>query len=166
MKNNIEKMNNKMFLLRRNVCHFINEKRNNLSDAEKKIYGKVIKGSSIYMILFLLFSTFGSFLFRADYTVDADAAQEAFAELFNSLYGIIIGVATVLAVVIVAYNILIIMTSKNTRKVEESITWIKAVCIAWLCLMCLSVIITLIKGFASDLGKQGTGNSSGPLFSY
>ena len=112
--------------------------------------------------------SFGAFLsmltipFMA-YTIDSEAVWMGFRNLFNSLYGVVVGIATIVAVTLIAYNIIVLMISKNDKKAEVAMAWIKAIIIAWLCLMCMSIIIKLIKSVA--LINTGT-DRNGALFKY
>lgn len=141
----------------------ITDKIQNISEEDKCIYNKVFKGALLFSIFMAMFIVLSSNSFNASYTVDTSGAETAFKKLFNDTYAIIIGVATSIAVCIVAINIVTIMTSKNQRKVEQAVTWIKAVAIAWFCLMIISLIIAAIK---TDFMDPATSGSNAPLFTY
>ena len=134
-------------------------KMNNISDVDKRIYRKTFLCSAIFCMIL-----FGCNLFFADYSIDSSSAESSFRNIFNSVYAQVMGVATLIAVSLIAYNILIIMTSKNQKKIDLSYTWIKAIAISWVFLMLISIFITMIKqasGYKKVI-KSGTG----PLFKY
>lgn len=89
-------------------------------------------------------------VFWAGYEINTDGIADQFKATFNDVYFAIIGSATAIAVAIIACCLVNIMTTKNMRKIEEMQTWIKSVCIAWVCLMCVSLIINFIKALVGD----------------
>lgn len=141
----------------------ITDKVKNISEEDKCIYNKVFKGALLFSILMAMFILLSNNSFNASYTIDTSGAETAFKKLFNDTYVIIIGVATSIAVCIVAINIVTIMTSKNQRKTEQAVTWIKAVAIAWFCLMVISLIIAAIQ---TDFMNPATNGSNAPIFTY
>lgn len=135
------------------------------TDEEKKIFGicmKAIPMIAAFAVAVCLMSN----SFFAAYNVDASGAEAKFKALFNGLYTAMLPVATALAVVLVAYNILVIMSSKNPRKCDTAFTWIKGVAIAWLFIMMTGVIIKIIMDFFNTASNAGGGIGNGPLFTY
>ena len=55
------------------------------------------------------------------------------------------------------------MSSKNQRKIEQAVTWIKAIAIAWLFLCLISLVIGAIK---TEFMTPVINGSDAPLFTY
>lgn len=159
MQNAINKIYSGLYFTKTKITDTIK----NMSEDDKLIYNKVFKGALLFSILVAMFILLSNNSFNASYTIDTSGAETAFKKLFNDTYVIIIGVATSIAVCIVAINIVTIMTSKNQRKTEQAVTWIKAVAIAWFCLMVISLIIAAIQ---TDFMNPATSGSNAPIFTY
>ena len=83
-----------------------------------------------------------------EYTVDTDGALYLFKRIFNIIYNSVLPITSVLTTTLVGYHYLMIMTSKNKRRIEDSYAAIKSVAVTWLYIMCISVFITLaMQGF-------------------
>jgi len=82
------------------------------------------------------------------YTVDDSGALYLFKRMFNIIYNAVLPSTSVIACTLVGYHYLMIMTSKNRRRIEDSYAAIKSVAVTWLYIMCISVFITLaVQGF-------------------
>lgn len=150
-------------LINKIYCKYfsISNKLNNFLNKENLKKIKIYSIATIVTTFFLYLSNIN--LFFASYTIDLSGAEAAFKTLFNDVYGMFIGAVSIIAVTLIAYNIFLIMTSKNQRKIDESYTWIKAIIIAWVCFMSMSIIIAIIKE-ASDLTTNF--GYTPPLFDY
>lgn len=136
-----------------------NEKIQNLSDDEKRIYKITYKCVSFFVFVLMLIEISSNLFFAAD-------TGNPFINTFNDIYVAIAGSATLIAVCLIAINLVTIMTSKNQRKTEQAVTWIKAIATAWLFLMMISVFITMIKGFVGNVNKKDFNSRYSPIFKY
>jgi len=134
-----------------------------LTNEQKGIYKKCFSFMSCVSVLMMMLSIFSSGFMA--YSVDADGVIEGYKNIFNTIYTIIMPFATILAVVLVGYNLCVIMSSKNQKKCDTAYTWIKAVVITWLCLLCISVFINLATQLFTD-SRDGEGTANGPLFNH
>lgn len=159
MPNMLNRIYSKLYFSRIKINNMIA----NLSDDEKRIYKTAIKGVSITCLLITLIFIFSGNAFFAGYTIDTSGAEDSFRNFFNETYGIIIGSATLIAVCLIAINIVTIMSSKNQRKIEQAVTWIKAIAIAWLFLCLISLVIGAIK---TEFMIPVINGSDAPLFTY
>ena len=82
----------------------------------------------------------------------------SFQTVFEDIYGAIIGIATVVAVVLIAICLLLRMISKNPRTAEESTTWIKRIIVTWFCLMLLSLFVK----FGLDIVTNSNADTASP----
>lgn len=136
----------------------INKIKNFFNDGHFDTYKKIAAFSAQVGIVLNIFLTS---MFFATYEVDTAGVAEAFKNTFNSIYVAVIGSATAIAVVIIACCLVTIMTTKNQRKIEEMMTWVKSVCIAWVFLFLTSIIINFIIALVGDAIN---GNSNEILF--
>lgn len=84
------------------------------------------------------------------YSIDVNGAGYIFRRMFNIIYTAILPFTSILAATLASYNICLVMTSKNQRKIEESYTHIKVIGKVWLCIMLSGVFITLaVQGFTA-----------------
>lgn len=82
------------------------------------------------------------------YEIDVSGAEYIFKKVFNIIYTSLLPFASILAATLTAYNLTLMMTTKNQRKVDETYTYIKAIWKVWLYIMLTNVIITLaVQGF-------------------
>lgn len=154
----MNKISKNVFLIKNKI----DNKISNMTSEEKNIYKKVFSVAFIFCILMG-----GSYLFHADgYTIDSSKAETSFKTIFNDVYALVMGVATIIAVTLVAYNIVVIMSSKNQKKIDSAFTWIKAIVVAWLFIMLISIFITLIKQASGYDDVTSSSSKTGPLFKY
>lgn len=143
----------KVFILKNNFNGFLN--KNNLKKI--KIY------YALTIVSALLFYVLNENLFFASYTVDISGIEDSFSSLFNGLYAVFLVASSIIAATLIGYNIFVIMFSKTKRKIDDAYTWIRAIIIAWMCFMCISVIINLISEMSYNDAKGGVIH---PLFDY
>lgn len=149
------KIYSELFYIREKV----KDKFQNLTDDEKKIYGTTYKCASLFVFILMIIGISSNLFFATD-------SGNPFIGVFNDVYKAFIGVSTTLAVFLVAVNLITIMTSKNQRKTEQAVTWIKAIAVAWLFLMLTSVFIVIIKSAVGDVNKKGSNSQYSPIFEY
>lgn len=159
-----------------NIKKFIEKDIKQPTDIEKKVYKKCLIGASIFAVCVF------SFLLLQN-TFLANAVQTARNEAENfvtDIVKLVVPGSTVIAVCLVAINIVTIMTTKNQKKIESSLAWIKGICVAWACLQCINVLILIIKlvvtgkstgadanaTYNSLLKNQSEGGKFTPLFGY
>lgn len=155
MKNLFNKIYSEVFYLK----HKMKNKIENLSDDEKKIYNITYKATSIFCIILLLIGACSNLFIAAD-------NSNPFASTFNSVWLVVAGSATAIGVCLIAINIVTIMTSKNQRKTEQAVTWIKAIAIAWLFLMIIGIFITLIQQMVGNVNTSGSNSQYAPIFEF
>ncbi len=125
-----------------------------MDDSEKNIYHKCLTTVTVALGVFVL----GYFLLGntfSAYTIDISGMEAGFKNAFNQIYKAVASSSSIIAATLVAYNITMIMTSKNQRKISDSFTWIKGIAMAWLCLMMTGWFIKLIiAGFGVVKGSE------------
>lgn len=153
---------------------FIQKEFLNPTDLEKKIYKKCVIGTFCLCFAMFLLLSFTNNSFHAGNYFDNTVYNQELKNLenqVNEIYLLLSGSATLIAVVMIAINLVTIMTSKNQRKLETSVAWIKGIIIAWACIMLAGVFWLLIKELASfHVVTNGLGNRTNskfePLFNY
>lgn len=153
-----EKIYNKIYLLKANICKSIEYKINTLSDTEKRIYKKCFIGTTAALGILSMGSIFNNNF------IASSQAKTDFKSFINEFYGWFLGIATVLAVVIIAANLCILMTSKNQRKVEECVAWIKSVAVAYICFLLVSIFIKMGEQLFNSIDTKANGSGANVLF--
>ncbi len=91
-------------------------------------------------------------VFEPHPTTDVQAAEAEFKALFNDLYSGVIGLSTVVAVSGISYCCMIRMCSRNTKTIDEATGWIGRIIKAWICLMLVSLFISVGFDFITTAG--------------
>lgn len=129
-------------------------------DEKRETYKDCFKKIGTTMCVLLLLAVMSSQPFFANYSPDTAGAIDGFKDTFNDIYGVMMPAVSIIAAALAAYNIVVIMTSKNQKKCDTAFTWIKAIAITWLCFACISVVIKI----ALELFNSGKSQSNGILF--
>lgn len=147
----------KLCVMKTKTIVSVEHKIGNLSDEEKKIYKQCF--GVMFVACALLSVALFAPSFYASYTIDVSGTLNEYKTMFNEIYPVAAASASIIAVTLVAYNLIVIMTSKNQKKCDTAYTWIKAVAITWLCFMLVSVVIKI----AVEFFNEGVAESSGKL---
>ena len=170
------KLMNLFLTIKFNIKRFIEKDIKQPTDTEKRVYKKCFIGASIFAVCVFSFLLLQN-TFLANAVSEARNEAEGFV---TDIVKLVVPGSTVIAVCLVAINIVTIMTTKNQKKIESSIAWIKGICVAWACLQCINVLILIIKlavtgkstGWQANsaynglLGGQSANGKFTPLFGY
>lgn len=166
MKDFLSDIHIKMQIAKAKATVFIKQKVEGITPEHASIYRKCLT-TALCLFVFTLFVSVMLPAFNATYNVDVSGTETKYKDLFNGIYAVCLPVFTIIAVTLIGYNILVIMSSKNQKKIDTAYTWIKAIAISWLCLALAGVVINFARQvFREVQNADASGHVSGPLFEY
>lgn len=75
----------------------------------------------------------------------ADDIWSRFSTIMKDVYGELVGISTIVAVTAAAVALLIRMTSRNQRAVDEATSWLKRIIVTWLVLNTLGFAVAYLQ---------------------
>lgn len=151
-----------IFKIKTKARIFISKIMTNIDEDTRKIYKKVAIFSICFLLICLCFSLVNNSQFLA-YTVDADGALARYKSAFNTIWGWLWASAASIGCSLAAYNFLVIMTSKNVKKIEQSFAWIKAIFMAFIF---LGISGAIVGAVFADFNTIQSNSANSPLFNY
>ena len=68
-----------------------------------------------------------------------------FSTILKDVYGQVVAISTIVAVTVAAIALLIRMTSRNQRAVDEATNWLKRIVVTWIILNSLGFVVAYLQ---------------------
>lgn len=75
----------------------------------------------------------------------AETIWDRFSSIMHDFYGQIVGISTIVAVTMAAVALIVRMTSRNQKTVDEATAWLKRIIITWVLLNSIGLIVAYIQ---------------------
>jgi len=110
---------------------------------ERRNHSKILYWSLMAVLMALMCSM------QLVFAAETVTIWDKFSSIMRDFYLKLVGISTIIAVVMTTIAMIIRMTSRNQKAVEESTAWIKRILISWFILNMLGFIVAYIQPLVS-----------------